>query len=46
LNQILKGKFAKPTESTPLASMLDYFTMTAGKKKKTTAKLGLDKLLS
>lgn len=46
LHQLLKGKFTKPPESTPLASMLDYFTMTADKKKKTTAKFGLDKLLS
>lgn len=42
----MKGKCNKPTvETTPLTSMIEYFTMT-DRKKKAPYKLGLDKLLS
>jgi hypothetical protein len=46
LSQLIKGKCAKPPpESTPLTTMIEYFT-SSEKKKKTPAKLGLDRLLS
>ena len=45
---MIKGNINKPQnkETGPLASMLNYFTMSGGDtKKKVNAKLGLDRLL-